>query len=64
MSDPRPSGRLTALFGKSGSGKTSLVNVIGGLITSNRGRIVIEGTVLVDAEAGVFVPGTGAGLWR
>ncbi|CAA9356160.1 MAG: Molybdenum ABC transporter ATP-binding protein ModC, partial [uncultured Microvirga sp.] len=49
-------GRLTALFGQSGSGKTSLVNVIGGLIRPKRGRVVVDGTVLVDTEAGVFLP--------
>jgi molybdate transport system ATP-binding protein len=49
-------GRLTALFGRSGSGKTSLVNLICGLGRPDRGRVVIDGEVLVDTEAAVFVP--------
>jgi molybdate transport system ATP-binding protein len=49
-------GRLTALFGRSGSGKTSLVNMIGGLIRPKRGRVVVDGQVLVDTERGVFLP--------
>jgi molybdate transport system ATP-binding protein len=48
-------GRLTALFGSSGSGKTSLVNLIGGLIRPDAGRIVVDGTVLVDTSARIFV---------
>jgi molybdate transport system ATP-binding protein len=51
------SGRLTALFGPSGSGKTSLIAMIAGLIRPQRGRISVDGRVLVDTEAGVFVPG-------
>ena len=47
---------LTALFGRSGAGKTSVVNAIGGLIRPQRGRIVVGGTVLLDTEGGVFVP--------
>lgn len=50
------SGRLTALFGSSGSGKTSLVNLIGGLLRPDEGRIVVDGRVLVDSAARVFVP--------
>ncbi|MGF7162533.1 molybdate transport system ATP-binding protein [Rhodoligotrophos appendicifer] len=50
------SGRLTALFGASGSGKTTLVNMIGGLIRPQVGRIAIDGRVLVDTKAGIFVP--------
>jgi len=50
------SGRLTALFGASGSGKTTLVNLIGGLLRPSRGRIAVDGRVLVDTAAGVFVP--------
>ena len=46
---------LTALFGRSGAGKTSVVNAIAGLIRPQRGRIVIDGSVLVDTEQGVFV---------
>ncbi len=49
-------GRLTALFGRSGSGKTSLVNIIAGLIRPQRGRIAIDGQVLLDSERGIFVP--------
>src|SRR5216684_3696865 len=49
-------GGLTALFGRSGAGKTSLVNAIAGLIRPERGRIVVEGAVLLDTERGIFVP--------
>ncbi len=52
-------GRLTALFGQSGSGKTSLINVISGLIRPDRGRVVVDGTTLIDTDAGIFVP-----TWR
>jgi molybdate transport system ATP-binding protein len=49
-------GRLTALFGRSGSGKTSLVNVIGGLIRPQAGHVIVDGQVLVDTRRGIFVP--------
>jgi molybdate transport system ATP-binding protein len=49
-------GRLTALFGRSGAGKTSLVNLIGGLLRPDRGRIAVDGRVLVDTERGIHVP--------
>lgn len=49
-------GRLTAFFGQSGAGKTSLVNVIGGLIRPDRGRVAVDGTTLTDTAAGIFVP--------
>jgi molybdate transport system ATP-binding protein len=52
-------GRLTALFGQSGSGKTSLVNIISGLIRPDRGRVAVNGATLVDTAAGIFVP-----TWR
>jgi molybdate transport system ATP-binding protein len=51
------SGRgLTALFGRSGAGKTSVVNAIAGLVRPNRGRIVVDGVVLVDTERGIRAP--------
>ncbi|MGO8780553.1 MAG: molybdenum ABC transporter ATP-binding protein [Rhodomicrobium sp.] len=50
------SGRIIALFGHSGSGKTSLINIIAGLIRPDRGRVAIDGTVLTDTAAGIFLP--------
>ena len=51
------SGRgLTALFGRSGAGKTSVVNVIAGLIRPERGRIVVDGSVLIDTEHHIRAP--------
>jgi len=47
---------LTALFGRSGSGKSTLVDIIGGLIRPTRGRVAVDGQVLVDTDRGVFVP--------
>jgi molybdate transport system ATP-binding protein len=52
----RSEGRLTALFGRSGSGKTTLVNAIAGLVRPQRGRIAVDGAVLLDTSAGVCVP--------
>jgi molybdate transport system ATP-binding protein len=49
-------GGLTALFGRSGAGKTSLINAIAGLVRPARGRIVVDGAVLTDTEKGVFLP--------
>src|SRR5215218_8931488 len=40
---------ITALFGPSGAGKTSIVNMIAGLIAPERGRIVLGGEVLFDS---------------
>jgi molybdate transport system ATP-binding protein len=49
-------GRLTALFGRSGAGKTTVVNLIAGLTRPDRGRIAVDGTVLTDTAAGLNVP--------
>ncbi|THF59628.1 molybdenum ABC transporter ATP-binding protein [Ollibium composti] len=49
-------GRLTALFGPSGSGKSSLINIIAGLARPERGRVAVDGRVLVDTERRLFVP--------
>lgn len=47
---------LTALFGRSGSGKTSVVNAIAGLLAPAEGLIRVGDTVLVDTSRNVFVP--------
>jgi molybdate transport system ATP-binding protein len=49
-------GRVTGLFGASGAGKTSLVNMIAGLLRPDRGSIVIDGDVVDDTAAGIHVP--------
>jgi molybdate transport system ATP-binding protein len=52
-------GRVTGLFGASGAGKTSLVNMIAGLLTPDRGTIAIDDEVLDDTTKGIHVP-----AWR
>ncbi len=47
---------LTALFGRSGAGKSSVVNLIAGSLEPERGSITVDGTTLVDTARGVFVP--------
>ena len=49
-------GRVTGLFGASGAGKTSLVNMIAGLLPPDRGVIAIDGDVLDDTADGVHIP--------
>jgi molybdate transport system ATP-binding protein len=49
-------GKATALFGSSGSGKTSIVNMIAGLIAPDRGRIAFDDVVLFDSSARINVP--------
>jgi molybdate transport system ATP-binding protein len=46
----------TALFGASGSGKTSIINMIAGLLTPDRGAISLDETVLFDAGKRINVP--------
>ncbi|MDX5350351.1 MAG: molybdenum ABC transporter ATP-binding protein [Paracoccaceae bacterium] len=47
---------VTALFGRSGSGKSTVVNAVAGLLRPDRGRIAVDDTVLLDTEAGVMLP--------
>jgi molybdate transport system ATP-binding protein len=49
----------TALFGPSGAGKTSVINMIAGLLKPERGRIVLGDDVLFDSATGINVP-----AWR
>ncbi|MGA8902574.1 molybdenum ABC transporter ATP-binding protein [Bradyrhizobium sp.] len=48
-------GRVTGLFGASGAGKTSLVNMIAGLMRPDRGVISIDGETLDDTSTGTRV---------
>jgi molybdate transport system ATP-binding protein len=46
----------TALFGPSGAGKTSVVNMIAGLLRPDRGSITLDDMVLFDAAKSIDVP--------
>ena len=47
---------IVAFFGRSGAGKTTLVNMLAGLLRPDAGRIVVDGTVLFDSERGLDLP--------
>ncbi|VDC24355.1 molybdenum ABC transporter ATP-binding protein [Pseudogemmobacter humi] len=47
---------VTALFGRSGSGKTTVVNAVAGLLRPGKGRIALDETVLLDTERRIFLP--------
>jgi molybdate transport system ATP-binding protein len=51
-----PSQGLTALFGRSGAGKTSIVQAIAGGVRPDVGRIVVDGRVFFDSNAGIDLP--------
>ena len=51
-----PARGLTALYGRSGSGKTSIIATIAGLLKPDSGRIVADGETLFDSERGIDVP--------
>ncbi len=48
--------RLTALIGPSGAGKTSIFNMISGILRPDQGRIVVDGRTLFDSDSGIDVP--------
>jgi molybdate transport system ATP-binding protein len=47
---------VTALVGPSGAGKTSLLNMIAGVLKPDSGRIAIAGRTLFDADQGIDLP--------
>ena len=49
-------GRVTGLFGASGAGKSSLINMIAGLLRPDRGTIAVDGETLDDTAARLHVP--------
>lgn len=48
--------KVTALFGSSGAGKTTVLELVAGLKRPDRGAIELDGVTLVDVSRGVFVP--------
>ena len=51
-----PSQGVTALFGLSGSGKSSLINLVSGLITPDEGVIALNERELFNSAEKIFVP--------
>jgi molybdate transport system ATP-binding protein len=49
-------GGVTALCGPSGSGKTTILMLVAGLLRPRQGRIAVDGRIVADAGAGVWVP--------
>lgn len=47
---------VIALFGRSGCGKTTLVNLLAGLLEGARGRVALDGELWFDSATGVQVP--------
>jgi molybdate transport system ATP-binding protein len=53
---------VTALFGRSGCGKTTTIHMIAGLLRPDHGHIRIGETVLFDAAQGIDVPAEQRGI--
>jgi molybdate transport system ATP-binding protein len=49
-------GGVTALFGASGAGKTTLVSILAGLIRPDSGHVVLDGEALYSSAANIHVP--------
>ena len=69
INETLPGQGVTAIFGVSGAGKTSLINAISGLTRPDSGRIVLNDRVLSDAEQHIFLritksAATCATAWR
>jgi molybdate transport system ATP-binding protein len=51
-----PSPGVTVLFGPSGSGKSTIINAAAGLLRPDACRIAVNGLVLADTRAGIWLP--------
>lgn len=54
-----PPGGVVGLLGPNGAGKTSILHALAGLRRPSRGRVSLNGRVLVDVEEGIRVPAAG-----
>jgi molybdate transport system ATP-binding protein len=51
-----PTPGVVGLFGRSGCGKTTLIDLISGLLEPDEGFVELNGTVLTDTRSGISVP--------
>jgi molybdate transport system ATP-binding protein len=51
-----PTPGVVALFGRSGCGKTTTINILAGLLGADQARVELEGQVLEDTSKGICVP--------
>jgi molybdate transport system ATP-binding protein len=51
-----PATGVLALFGRSGAGKTTLINMLAGLARPDRGKILLDDERLYDSAAGINLP--------
>ncbi|BCX78914.1 ATP-binding cassette domain-containing protein [Campylobacter sp. 19-13652] len=49
-------GEIVALYGRSGSGKTTILRLLAGFETPDSGRISVGGEVFYDSKAGINIP--------
>lgn len=47
---------ITVLFGRSGTGKSTIINAVAGLLTPQAGRIICDDQVLFDSNTGHCMP--------
>lgn len=47
---------ITVLFGRSGAGKTTIINAVAGLVKPDQGRVVADDWVLFDTKQGRWTP--------
>jgi len=51
-----PGTGVTALFGRSGSGKTTIIQAVAGSVRPDAGRIQVDDVVFFDAQRGIDMP--------
>lgn len=56
LNETVPASGITAVFGRSGAGKTSLINAVAGLSSPTSGRISVGDKVLFDSQKGINLP--------